>query len=531
MLAEVNMNAQSAPKGPGGRPPAAPLLFALCFLRIAIGWHFLYEGLSKLFDPGWSAAGFLASSRWILADLFHWMSESPAVLDWVNLLNTWGLILIGGGLMLGVCARAASIAGAALLLLYYLAHPPLIGFDAGAAAEGSYLVVNKNVVEMVALLLLAIVPQSGFGGLGRFLWATWEKLTATIRRATGDGEAPLHEDPDRYNRRELIASLATLPVLGGFVYAVLKKHPPRGLEESTLQASLTATKSDATTAPSVKIAEALSLDDLKKKVPHAKLGDLDVSRLVLGGNLINGFAHARDLMYVSSLVKAYHTVDKVLGTLWIAEQCGMNTLVLNTHNGGHFIEEYEKRKVGGMHFIAQCRANDLMPRLKRAIDLGVKGAYIQSVEHLVDENKFDEVAEALDLMRSNGLVAGYGSHFLSPIKKCVEQGIEPDFCMKTFHHLDYWSARPGEELNDNRYCDDGEETIEFMQTFDKPWIAFKALAAGSIGPEDGLRYAFEKGADFVCIGMYDFQVVEDANIVCKVLDADLSRERPWQALA
>ena len=103
--------------------------------------------------------------------------------------------------------------------------------------------------------------------------------------------------------------------------------------------------------------------------------------------------------------------------------------------------------------------------------------------------------------------------------------------MKTFHHLDYWSARPGEEPKDNRYCDDGEETIEFMKTFDKPWIAFKVLAAGSIHPKDGLRYAFESGADFVSIGMYDFQVVEDANIVCKVLGSDLHRERDWRALA
>lgn len=525
------MNTQSPAKSHGARRLTVPLLFALLFLRIAIGWHFLYEGLSKLFDPDWSAAGYLASSRWILSGLFHWISESPAVLEWVDFLNTWGLIVIGSGLMLGLCTRAAGFAGAALLLLYYLAHPPLLGIEAGAAAEGSYLVVNKNIVEMAALLLLAIVPQSGFGGLGRFLKPALAKLNARFRPATRAGDSPLHQDPEGFNRRELIAHLATLPVLGGFVYAVLKKHAPRGPEERALQASIAASEVDAVTAPSVKIAEALGLDDLKDKVPHAKLGDLDVSRLIVGGNLINGFAHARDLMYVSSLVKAYHTVDKVLGTLWLAEQCGMNALIINTHNGGHFVEEYYKRSVGRMHFIAQCRASDLMPRLRRAIDLGVKGAYIQSVEDLTDKNKFDEVAQALDLMRSNGLVAGYGSHDLSAIKKCLQQGIQPDFCMKTFHHLNYWSAQPDEEPNDNRYCDDGEETIEFMKTFDKPWIAFKALAAGSIDPQEGLRYAFQNGADFVCVGMYDFQVVEDANIVCNVLKEPLRRDRPWRALA
>ena len=513
------------------RSATAAFLFGLMFLRILIGWHLLYEGLSKLLDPGWSAAGYLASSQWILSDLFHWISQNPSVLEWVNFFNAWGLALVGAGLMLGVCTKPASLAGTALLLLYYLAHPPLIGIDSGAVVEGSYLVVNKTLVEMAALLLLAIAPQSGFGGFGRLFKAAWTKASKIRRKMNWSGEAPLHQDPEGLSRRELIAGLATLPVLGGFVYAVLKKHPPSSPEEKALQAGLASSEADAATAPSVKIAQALSLDQLKQKVPHAKLGDLEISRLILGGNLMNGYAHARDLMYVSSLVSAYHTVDRVLETLWLAEQCGMNALVINTHKGGHFVKQYQKRNVGKMHFIAQCSAVDLMPRVQQAIDLGVKAAYVQMVELLTDENKFDEVAQALDLMRSNGVVAGYGSHHLSAIKKCCEQGIEPDFCMKTFHHLDYWSARPDEKERDNRYCDDGEETIEFMKDFDKPWIVFKALAAGSIHPKDGLRYAFENGADFVCIGMYDFQVVEDANIVCSVLDADLKRQRPWRALA
>jgi len=507
----------------------APLLLALLALRVAIGWHFLYEGLAKQLNPDWSAAGYLASSQWVLADLFHWMAQNPAVLAWVDLLNTWGLMLIGAGLMLGVCTRAASLAGAVLLALYYLAHPPLVGIDAGVPLEGSYLVVNKNVVEMVALLVLAIVPQSGFGGMGGLLKSAIARATTFVRRVAASGEAPLHRDPDRFSRRELIATLATLPVLGGFVYAVLKKHAPRAREEQALRAGAAPGDVDAVTGPTVKIAQALSLDELDAKVPHARLGPLELSRVLLGGNLMNGFAHARDLMYVSSLVKAYHTVDKVLETLWIAEQCGMNALVINTHNGGHFVEQYRERNVGHMHFIAQCRAGDLMPRVRRAIDLGVEGAYIQSVEELADNDRFDEVAEALELMRSNGLVAGYGSHYIAGIKKCVERGIDPDFCMKTFHHLNYWSAHVDQEPHDNRYCDDGDETIEFMKTFDKPWIAFKVLAAGSIRPEDGMRYAFENGADFVCIGMYDFQVVEDANVACRVLGGDLPRQRPWQS--
>jgi len=58
-------------------------------------------------------------------------------------------------------------------------------------------------------------------------------------------------------------------------------------------------------------------------------------------------------------------------------------------------------------------------------------------------------------------------------------------------------------------------------------IAFKVLAAGAIKPEDGLKYAFTNGDDFVCMGMYDFQIVEDANIALDVLSQPLERQRPW----
>ena len=55
------------------------------------------------------------------------------------------------------------------------------------------------------------------------------------------------------------------------------------------------------------------------------------------------------------------------------------------------------------------------------------------------------------------------------------------------------------------------------------------LAAGAIKPEDGLKYAFTNGADFVCLGMYDFQIVEDVNIALDTLSQVKDRQRPWMA--
>jgi hypothetical protein len=69
--------------------------------------------------------------------------------------------------------------------------------------------------------------------------------------------------------------------------------------------------------------------------------------------------------------------------------------------------------------------------------------------------------------------------------------------------------------------------MDFMKQVNKPWIAFKVLAGGAILPKDGFRFAFENGADFICVGMFDFQVVDDVNTACDVLNNLKPRERNW----
>ena len=93
-------------------------------VRIVVGWHFLYEGVAKLFATNWSSAGFLRQSNWLLSDMFHWMAANQTALKVVDFLNVWGLILIGLGLFSGLFTRIASAAGAILLALYYIASPP-----------------------------------------------------------------------------------------------------------------------------------------------------------------------------------------------------------------------------------------------------------------------------------------------------------------------------------------------------------------------------------------------------------------------
>ena len=137
----------------------------LVSLRFLMGWHILYEGLYKLFHPEWSALAFLANAQGFLSGIADWMVSSPGVLNTVDALNTWGLIAIGLGLVLGLFTRGAALAGCALLLLYYLFNPPFIGLTAGGPAEGNYLLVNKTLIEAVALLYIAVTPLSRRFGL------------------------------------------------------------------------------------------------------------------------------------------------------------------------------------------------------------------------------------------------------------------------------------------------------------------------------------------------------------------------------
>lgn len=141
----------------------------LVILRFLIGWHLLYEGFSKLLIPNWSSFGFLQESKWILKGLAQYILAHENVLNVVDFLNTWGLIVIGLGLILGLFTRIASVSGALLLFIYYLNNPPLIGLEYTVPSEGSYLVVSKTLIEAFALVVLTVFPTGNVFGLDMFL--------------------------------------------------------------------------------------------------------------------------------------------------------------------------------------------------------------------------------------------------------------------------------------------------------------------------------------------------------------------------
>ena len=145
-------------------------LYGLVTLRVLIGWHILYEGVAKLISPYWSSAAFLLDSKWIFSGLAKIIVSNPVFLTISDYGNMWGLTIIGFLLMVGLFNRYASLAGMILILTYYLFSPPLIGLEYSRPGEGSYIIVNKNLIEACALLVLYYLPTSHLIGLDRFLF-------------------------------------------------------------------------------------------------------------------------------------------------------------------------------------------------------------------------------------------------------------------------------------------------------------------------------------------------------------------------
>ena len=329
--------------------------------------------------------------------------------------------------------------------------------------------------------------------------------------------------PMNQQRRQLLKNAAL--GVAGLTGAALYSYETRILAAHLAEEEKIAAEVDGVSGATRKFTNWSKLEDLQDKPPKVKFGNLRISRIILGGNLFGGWAHSRDLHYVSELVRAYNTADKIHATFQLAQACGINAFLAHCSHGVQIKRFWDSG--GDMHFFTDCFSPE---ETRISIDLGASACYSNGevTDALVADGKFDALEAHLELVRKAGVLAGLGAHRLVTVQKVVERGITPDFWMKTFHHTKYWSAQHPVEY-DNVFCREPEETKEFMKDVKVPWIAFKTLAAGAIGPHEGFNFAFAGGADIICVGMYDFQMVDDVNITVGILKdkESLGRERPW----
>ncbi|HLD96365.1 MAG TPA: DoxX family membrane protein [Patescibacteria group bacterium] len=150
----------------------------LLLLRLALGWVFLYAGLTKVLNPEWTAAGYLKGAK-TFTDLYQWFA-ADANIGWVSFLNQWGQVLIGTAMILGVGVRIASWGGALMMLLYYF--PVLVFPKIGA---NSYLVDEHIIYALVFLVFGALGAQSTWGVSAWLKSKGWLQKPAWLAKILG----------------------------------------------------------------------------------------------------------------------------------------------------------------------------------------------------------------------------------------------------------------------------------------------------------------------------------------------------------
>jgi hypothetical protein len=277
----------------------------------------------------------------------------------------------------------------------------------------------------------------------------------------------------------------------------------------------------------------------KEKVPSGKLCGKEVSRILLGGNLLTHFTHSRELRYVYNLTAHYNTDAKIAETLAVAEEHGVNTLVIHTVPRALSVLKEHRRRGGKMKWIicptAMPGTDEYAQVVKQLVDDGTDFIYLWGVQadKFVEAGKTDLIAKAVETAKDHEVPCGAGAHDLRVIEFCEEKKSPADFYIKTFHHHNYKTGPKPEQLDKPHseipgyWCKDPERTIEVMSKVKKPWIAFKVMAAGAIPPENAFKYVFQNGADFSLAGMFDFEIEPDVRIANKVLASIKTRARPW----
>jgi hypothetical protein len=284
-------------------------------------------------------------------------------------------------------------------------------------------------------------------------------------------------------------------------------------------------------------------------LPCGKIGGVSVSRLLMGGNLIGGWAHSRDLMYASQLFTSYNTEAKIFETLELGQACGINTIQVDPKYTDTVAKYNQGRSTPIQTMVCIPlveNKTEMSDHIKRQIDLGATLLYSHggtTDSFMMKGGNIDAIGQMIDLIKAQGVPAGVGGHSLNMPIACEKNKFDLDFYVKTFHMDRYWSATPEEGRkeydwmqrassdhdanNDNMWCNNPEETAAFMETVEKPWVAFKVMAAGAIMPQMAFRYAYRNGADFVIAGMFDFQVEADVKIALETLPKTSDRKRPW----
>lgn len=239
-----------------------------------------------------------------------------------------------------------------------------------------------------------------------------------------------------------------------------------------------------------------------------RIGSIDVSRFILGGNPISGFSHQG--AEVDCRMRHFFSAAQVKRLLREAESLGVNTFLgrADRHMARLMLEHWDEG--GQMQWIAQTapELGSIERGIETAIHAGAKACYVHGgvMDHLLEHGKLDEVPPTIEMIRRAGMPAGVAGH-LPQVLQWAEREIDVDFYMCSYYNPSSRRDSPERSLGyDECYSDaDRQDMVDIIPTLSKPAIHYKVLAAGRKDPSDAFAFAAEhlRPGDAVCVGVYD----------------------------
>lgn len=138
-----------------------PTKLFLILLRIAVGWFFLYQGITAILDPQWSILPFIANAQ-TFPDFYRAFADFMTA-SYMSYIVKGLYVIVGVLIISGLFVRIGAFLGALLMLFFYF---PLLQFPYVRYANVTYYIVDYHIVMVILLLYLFAARAGEVFGLG-----------------------------------------------------------------------------------------------------------------------------------------------------------------------------------------------------------------------------------------------------------------------------------------------------------------------------------------------------------------------------
>ncbi len=243
-------------------------------------------------------------------------------------------------------------------------------------------------------------------------------------------------------------------------------------------------------------------------LPKVKIGNLEVTRLIVGGNPFSGISHQTDAR--DREMRDYYTAARIKAVWKECERRGINACVARMDNHIMRLRQEYVNEGGKLLWIGQTAPEiaSIENNIRAAKVFGATAVFIQggAVDRHFREGKAEELRKPLALIRELGMVPGIASHYPDNHRRARDMKLDADFHAVCFYRVEgRQGVIYGPNDPDERFVpEDREKAAALLRELERPCIAYKIMAAGRNDPEEAFRFAFAhaKPTDAVMVGVF-----------------------------